>query len=244
MYRMVYLHVLSMILLLSADAAWMPSAVSSLFSKGNSALAHKADAGQLALAELDSQGKVSRCWLDATRALSSGCQAMSDGEKRRYSVQLTNCHLAKSGRRTYVCASEQSVYECTRSMDSEAFGVYTAFFIQTDNICYYLQQELFLEETGEAVAALYSSTRENAASLADLNTQAERVATVVEQAILDHTRMHEEVVAHYELTQLQLGEMGTYVSSEFAQARSSFFDLAGRAGELQASVEADRKGVG
>ena len=75
-------------------------------------------------------------------------------------MALTNCHLAKSGLRTYTCADDAPLQSCTQALgrDAVAFGTYNTFFAHVDNICFYLQREAFQETTERAVADLLSAT--------------------------------------------------------------------------------------
>ena len=56
------------------------------------------------------------CWRSAVSALVEGCRAVisDDDEKSKLAVQLANCHLQKSGRKTYACGPKYSVEQCTK----------------------------------------------------------------------------------------------------------------------------------
>lgn len=46
----------------------------------------------------------------------------------------------------------------TRYLKGDAFNAYTAFFIHVDNLCFYLQNEIWCESTDKTINELNSNT--------------------------------------------------------------------------------------
>ena len=112
------------------------------------------DLGEAKLNELKGQAEHSPCWKDAVSRLNSSCKLLSDVQQSKLAVAFANCHLEKSGRKTYPCPDEMSVADCTRDMDHDAFHTYTHFFTHTGHICYFLQIELWQDRTESLVGQL------------------------------------------------------------------------------------------
>lgn len=89
------------------------------------------------------------CWTASVASLAAGCRSLGidDMQRSRLAVRFTNCHLRKSGLRTYACTPAMSVLNCTRPMvDSPsglAYSTYTSFYTHAESMCFYLQSEMF-----------------------------------------------------------------------------------------------------
>ena len=107
------------------------------------------------------------CWGRAVRALTTTCAEAhaDDTTKSRLALQLTNCHLAKSGRTTYPCAPGQSFRACTGGMDDAAFTVYSQFFTHSESTCFYLRSEQFQQRAQRTINDLHSSAALHAREL-------------------------------------------------------------------------------
>ena len=103
----------------------------------------------------------SSCWKDALGVLNSSCKAMYDNEQSRLALAFANCHFKKSGRKTYPCPHDRSMEECTNgeSMTDAAFHVYTEFFAHTSNMCYFLQSQVWQEETKRIINRLSHTSK-------------------------------------------------------------------------------------
>jgi hypothetical protein len=124
----------------------------------------------------------SECLASAAIDLPDRCSGMSDTDYSRFAVALTNCHLAKSGRKTYECNPSDSVERCTRRMDDAAFGAYTTICTHVHSMCQQLQQEMRAMAADDALAALAASTGATAVGLEKLGSQAESIAVAVSDA--------------------------------------------------------------
>ncbi len=104
--------------------------------------------------EASNMPRYSQCWTNALNALEIGCKTLSDDVQHRLALGFTNCFLAKTGRETYPCSRDEEVAECTRSMAPEAYNTYTEFFTHTQNICFFLEAQVWQEQTEYTVQSL------------------------------------------------------------------------------------------
>lgn len=77
---------------------------------------------------------------------------------RQLAVAFANCHLEASGKATYQCEPSHTVQQCTSGMSDVAFTTYTEFFTHADNLCHFLQSEMWQERTEQTVNALASTS--------------------------------------------------------------------------------------
>ncbi|KAN0023377.1 hypothetical protein ACTFIU_011547 [Dictyostelium citrinum] len=140
--------------------------------------------------ELIKKNSVSnRCLEECMDILSNGCKDMDDLSKSRLAVKLTNCHLAKSGHQQYPCRFDMSIQDCTSKMDQMAFVTYTNFYISTENICYYLSQELFQQRTEQSINNLVSSTHKTQTVINTLHSKADDINEQVDQSLINQKKL-------------------------------------------------------
>ena len=113
--------------------------------------------GERKFQEIIKMSEYDLCWKKAVLQLKSRCKSLSDIEQSRLAVAFANCHLQKSGRKTYFCDDTMSIKDCTMDMNSIAFQTYTEFFTHTGHICYFLQNLLW-QEKAESVIFQLSET--------------------------------------------------------------------------------------
>lgn len=100
------------------------------------------------------------CWKEAVSELNSTCKKLTDVQQSRLAVAFANCHLGKSGRKTYACDSTMSIKSCTKDMNSVAFQTYTEFFTHTGHICYFLQSQIWQEKAENLIFQLSETSSE------------------------------------------------------------------------------------
>ena len=81
----------------------------------------------------------SECWTAALKQLQSGCKQLSDDVQYRLALSFANCHLEKTGRKTYPCSDNEELKDCMSRMDSDAYGVHAEFVTHTQNMCFFLE---------------------------------------------------------------------------------------------------------
>ena len=101
-----------------------------------------------------SRPRYSKCWTDALRNLQEGCKSLTDDAQHRMALAFTNCFLQKTGRETYPCTADAEMSSCTATMSSEAYNTFTEFFTHTQNICFFLQAQVWQDETDHTINRL------------------------------------------------------------------------------------------
>ncbi|KAL0487889.1 2 TM domain-containing transmembrane protein [Acrasis kona] len=146
----------------------------------------KVDKGMKQLAVIQSNSQWSDCWKEAISNLEEGCKSKNSDESRsKLAVALANCHLQKSGMRTFDCTREMTVRECTKDMLSSpiAFNTYTEFTTHVDNICFYVQSEMFQENTEKSVNLLLDSSEQVNSKLIHIGQETEKVKKNIDNSI-------------------------------------------------------------
>ena len=110
------------------------------------------------LRQLTTMPKYSQCWTQALDNLENGCQRLSDDMQHRMALQFANCFLLKTGRVTYPCEKTDEISKCTENMPSEAYSTYSQFFTHTQNMCFFLQAQVWQEETGNTINRLSNTS--------------------------------------------------------------------------------------
>ena len=87
------------------------------------------------------------CWKEALAELERGCKQLTDDVQSRLALHFANCFLAKAGFDIYPCDHDQEISECLKKMTSNGFTAYTNFFTHTQSMCYFLQTQIWQEET-------------------------------------------------------------------------------------------------
>lgn len=100
-----------------------------------------------------SQAETDECWRKAVSSLNETCRDLSQAARQRLAIGFANCHWLSAERRTYKCTDEMSIASCTSEMTESAFDVYTQFFNHIEDVCFYLQSQLWQEKT-ERVSTL------------------------------------------------------------------------------------------
>eukprot|EP00057_Strongylocentrotus_purpuratus_P020023 XP_011674497.1 PREDICTED: uncharacterized protein LOC100889163 [Strongylocentrotus purpuratus] len=128
------------------------------------------EAGQTQVMSIQRDSKHPRygsCWINALEAVSTGCKRLTDDEQSRMALTLANCHLAKAGFDTYPCDDTMDIRDCLNPMkgDSISFNAYTEFFTHTQDICFFLQSQVWHQQTEDTVEKLAQSSEDVAVQL-------------------------------------------------------------------------------
>lgn len=105
------------------------------------------------------------CWKQALENVEQGCKRLTDGVQQRLALGFTNCFLEASGLSTYPCEQNEEIKTCIVEMDGKAFGTYTNFFTHTQNICFFLQSQIWQENADQTITKLSSTSEEVASQL-------------------------------------------------------------------------------
>ncbi|KAK3102224.1 hypothetical protein FSP39_009736 [Pinctada imbricata] len=118
------------------------------------------------------------CWKGAIKALVDGCKALTDDVQSRLALAYLNCFLEVQGRPTHECDETMSFKECVFFLDDADRGSLTTFFTHTQNICYFLESQMWHDETETTINRL----AKNSESVADqLETASELQSKIIEK---------------------------------------------------------------
>lgn len=102
--------------------------------------------------------KYGKCWKNAIVTIQTGCKELDDEIQSRMALAYLNCFLALQGRPAYSCQTTDSIEHCTKDMSDGDRGSYTTFFTHTQNICYFLESQIWQENTEKTVSRLSDSS--------------------------------------------------------------------------------------
>lgn len=142
--------------------------------------------GKQQLSELEQKSNVPRygdCWLQALGHLRDGCRSLTDSIQVDLALHLTNCFMEQSGQERLDCVSERTEALkrlCMSQMTDRVFAVYTEFFTQTQNICFFLEGQSWQSETDRTIDRLSVRSREVSERL--------EMAGQVQRAVLEHQK--------------------------------------------------------
>uniref|UniRef100_A0A336MZ24 CSON008762 protein n=1 Tax=Culicoides sonorensis TaxID=179676 RepID=A0A336MZ24_CULSO len=106
--------------------------------------------------------KYSDCWTNAIKHLKNGCRVLTDSIQSDLALHFTNCFLEMSGQEPLDCVNERTdalKRLCLKEMPDRAYSAYTEFFTQTQNMCYFLQNQVWHRETENTINNLNSNSR-------------------------------------------------------------------------------------
>ncbi|XP_038067892.1 uncharacterized protein LOC119737533 isoform X2 [Patiria miniata] len=109
-----------------------------------------------------------RCWTRALEEINEGCKRLTDDEQSYLALTFANCHLEKAGLPSYPCESGTTdIQTCLSQLrgDAVAFNAYTEFFTHTQDICFFLQSQVWHEQTEQTVSRLAQSSEDVAVKM-------------------------------------------------------------------------------
>nr|AKS04556.1 GEX1-like protein [Malawimonas californiana] len=163
----------------------------------------------------------SECWVSMSQEWRGGpCNSMTDDDKYRFALLLSNCFLEKQGLKTYECPREVAFAECTREMSSYERQILSTFFTYTDNYCLRAEVQRFHLQSARAVDSLYEATQDASAELGSIK----HYASLIHQQTVDglqqlhtlndaHTQLHNQLTSLHTTTKEAAQETSQKLSS-------------------------------
>lgn len=183
--------------------------------------------------------RYSECWLRSLEELETGCKQLTDDLQHRLALHFTNCFLLKGARETYPCDSAQELSECTRDMKSEAYNLYAEFFTHTQNICFFLQSQIWQEETENTVHRLADNSAKVAQQIADSSNLQEEMMKQQNQTIANQRMMLErgnDLKKTLEDSTVDVHHMLNQFKESTVEQRQLIFEVFDRVNSLQSVV--------
>lgn len=119
-------------------------------------------AGQVQYHEFNGRGG---CWADVVKEMQQECVELNEETQAVFAMQLTNCHLAKSGLQGYPCNRNMSAYQCTKDLDTKAWISYNEFYTHAFHICVFLSHRVWQDQTQATIQGLTTASAETQLTL-------------------------------------------------------------------------------
>ncbi|XP_072179155.1 uncharacterized protein [Diadema setosum] len=159
------------------------------------------------------------CWTNALQVVATGCRRLTDDEQSRMALTLANCHLAKAGIDPYPCEASMSTTECLLPWKEStiAFNAYTEFFTHTQDICFFLQSQVWHQHTEETVEKLAQSSEDVAERLEETG----RLQASMIQQQNESLRNQKEILAQEAQLKLALQTSSSSIKEVFEEMKTS-----------------------
>ena len=183
--------------------------------------------------------KYSRCWTDALENLDAGCKVLTDDVQHRLSLSFTNCFLLKTGRETYPCEATHDVASCTGHMSSEAYNTYTEFFTHTQNICFFLQAQVWQTTTEHTISKLADNSAVVAQQIEDSSELQGKIMKRQNESIQNQElllKKGNELKTALDESAVDINVMVKEFKEATAEQRESIIDVFDRIQSLQSIV--------
>lgn len=119
-----------------------------------------------------------------------GCRELSEEMQSDIALALTNCFLDMSGIETHHCEmnKKQNLKKiCVSSMSDRAFSVYTEFYTQTLNMCWFLRGQIWQETISENTMRVGKQL--------ELSAEKQEVLLDIQSKMLRHSKDIESVLS-------------------------------------------------
>ncbi|RUS70662.1 hypothetical protein EGW08_021583, partial [Elysia chlorotica] len=167
-----------------------------------------------------------QCWVNAMATIHAGCKRLSDDTQTRLSLAYLNCFLELQGRSSYSCSDKDEVKDCVKDMREADLSSFTTFFTHTQNICYFLQAQVWHEHTENTITRLSDSSSQVAEQLENSHELQRNMLLSQSQSLENQERLMNQTKSTQEqrevimdlfdqLSKLQttiLGEVSTFYS--------------------------------
>lgn len=75
----------------------------------------------------------------------------------RLALNFASCFNEMMGLPPTICAPATPVKDCLRTLDDAGRSTFREYFLHTQDMCYYLRQEMWQDQTNVAVNRYYST---------------------------------------------------------------------------------------
>jgi len=141
-----------------------------------------------------SRPKYGTCWTHALKDLEAGCKHLDDEVQSRLALNFANCFLAKAGQKTFPCQPDTPIEACLQEVDNNAFTAYSNFFTHTQNMCYFLQSQVWQEDTEATITSLASNSAKVSESLAESHQLQRQLVSRQEESLEYHKELANGIV--------------------------------------------------
>ena len=144
---------------------------------------------------LEQRGNIPRyglCWKSAVVSLHEGCRRLTENAQTDVALKFTDCFLKMSGHESYECENYPVRADCIKNMPDRAFNAFTEFYTHVYNICFFLQSQIWHEETERTIDRLFASS----AHITEQLEEAEEVQTMLLQQQRESMAVQQELLSN------------------------------------------------
>ncbi|ODM93079.1 Protein GAMETE EXPRESSED 1 [Orchesella cincta] len=133
------------------------SLTSNLKFEVGGATSHAVENGRKRMEELTQKARLPSdgdCWKSALEDLQLGCKLLTEDIQSRMALRFTSCFTEMLGNPPLMCEPSTPTKDCLKGLDVFAKSTFREYFLHTQDMCYYLRQEIWQESTNIAVNRL------------------------------------------------------------------------------------------
>jgi hypothetical protein len=97
------------------------------------------------------------CWKSALEDLQVSCKGMIPENQSRLAFRFTSCYNEMLGFSVVLCENTTPIRVCMQKLDSNSQATFREFFLHTQDMCYFIEHQLWQEKTSNAVNELVDS---------------------------------------------------------------------------------------
>ncbi|EDK31681.1 transmembrane protein, putative (macronuclear) [Tetrahymena thermophila SB210] len=169
---------------------------------------------------LNNLSKTDGCAYQLIKDISSDCKQLSEDQKSRLSLKLTNCLLIRSSKRQIVCSDDVQFEICSQELNGDSWNTYSSFYMHIDNICFYYQALNWQKETQQLISNLLdNSDKANLLILEALNNslQMKNIQNQIHQQMQNQFQLQEEANRSIQENNTNLEKLKKSISTSFEQ---------------------------
>jgi hypothetical protein len=140
------------------------------------------------------------CWKASVVFLHEGCRRLTEDTQIDIALKFTDCFMKMSGHKTYECEKHSVREDCIKNMSDRAFSAFTEFYTHVYNICFFLQSQIWHEQTEKTIDKLSTSSAhvtkqlEEAEVVQRILLQEQRESMSVQQELLTNGLSLSEII--------------------------------------------------
>ncbi|CAD5117432.1 DgyrCDS6202 [Dimorphilus gyrociliatus] len=123
----------------------------------------------------------SECYTDALESLNIGCKYLTDDIQHRLAFKFFDCFREKLGRDLINCKEDEDIKDCYKRVGKDSD--YTDFFTHTNNMCYFLQSQIWYRNVNKATSRLIEKSQDIGQQLEDSRLKQKELIDLQEKQI-------------------------------------------------------------
>ncbi|CAL8114848.1 unnamed protein product [Orchesella dallaii] len=164
------------------------------FEVGNPS-SHAMENGRKRMEELTQKARLPSdgdCWKSALEDLQLGCKLLTEDIQSRMALRFTSCFVEMLGNPPLMCEPSTPTKNCMKGMDTFAKSTFREYFLHTQDMCYYLRQEIWQEATNDAVNKLSTAAEDVTNELVLQKEIQEKIHLSQQESLLVQTNLKKD----------------------------------------------------